>query len=154
MADLEGEYDVRLELVHNARAAEWNNAYSPWVARSFFADGVLLGNGDTVHPVSVEETLLAHDGAQIVLGADTRKTLGDEEIKVVLGRPTRWSGRRGATPRSTTRTASSSWPTTASGSRSRRSVRSTGSRSTTTTTSPALAGSPRAGRRRRTPGSW
>jgi choline kinase len=44
--------------VDNDRAQEWNNAYSLWLAREHFAAGVLLVNGDTVHPVSVEKTLL------------------------------------------------------------------------------------------------
>ena len=52
----------RSTLVHNDKAEEWNNAYSLWCAREHFADGVLLVNGDTVHPVSVEETLLAARG--------------------------------------------------------------------------------------------
>ena len=42
--------------MHNDRAEEWNNAYSLWLAREYFAGGVLLVNGDTVHPVSVEKT--------------------------------------------------------------------------------------------------
>ncbi len=58
-AGLEGEHGVRLTLVDNDRAEEWNNAYSLWLAREHFAAGVLLVNGDTVHPVSVEKTLLA-----------------------------------------------------------------------------------------------
>ena len=46
----------------NDRAEEWNNAYSLWLARDHFAAGALLVNGDTVHPVSVEKTLLAAAG--------------------------------------------------------------------------------------------
>ena len=53
-AELEAAYGVRLTLVHNDRAEEWNNAYSLWLAREHFAQGVLLVNGDTVHPVSIE----------------------------------------------------------------------------------------------------
>ncbi len=45
--------------MHNDRAEEWNNAYSLWLAREYFGRGVMLVNGDTVHPVSVEKTLLA-----------------------------------------------------------------------------------------------
>ena len=56
---LEREHGVRLTLVDNDRAEEWNNAYSLWLAREHFAAGALLVNGDTVHPVSVEKTLLA-----------------------------------------------------------------------------------------------
>src|SRR5687768_11293077 len=58
-ADLEAGYGVSLTLVHNDKAEEWNNAYSMWLAREHFAEGVLMVNGDTVHPVGVEKTLLA-----------------------------------------------------------------------------------------------
>jgi choline kinase len=83
---LEAEHGVRLTLVHNDRAEEWNNAYSLWLAREHFARGALLVNGDTVHPVSVEQTLLAAAGqAPVVLAVDDVKSLADEEMKVVLG---------------------------------------------------------------------
>jgi choline kinase len=49
-------------LVPNDRAHRWNNAYSLWLAREHFARGALLVNGDTVHPASVEKTLLAARG--------------------------------------------------------------------------------------------
>jgi choline kinase len=55
----EGAYGISIDLVHNDRAEEWNNAYSLWLAREYFGRGVMLVNGDTVHPVSVEKTLLA-----------------------------------------------------------------------------------------------
>jgi choline kinase len=87
-ADLEATHGVTLTLVHNDRALEWNNAYSLWLAREYFADGVLLVNGDTVHPVSVEKTLLAAQAeggsADLILAVDNVKRLGDEEMKVVL----------------------------------------------------------------------
>jgi choline kinase len=41
-------------------------------------------NGDTVHPVSVEETLLARRGPSILLAVDTVKKLADEEMKTVF----------------------------------------------------------------------
>ncbi|MDG4762819.1 phosphocholine cytidylyltransferase family protein [Solwaraspora sp. WMMD406] len=91
-AALESRHGVRLTLVHNDRAEEWNNAYSLWLARDHFAGGALLVNGDTVHPVSVEETLLARRGPGILLAVDTVKKLADEEMKVVFaddGRLTR-----------------------------------------------------------------
>jgi choline kinase len=90
---LEQQHGVRLELIANDRAQEWNNAYSLWLAREHFAQGVLLVNGDTVHPVSVEQTLLASAGAEasatggagaIILAVDDRKKLADEEMKVTL----------------------------------------------------------------------
>jgi choline kinase len=85
-AALEAEHGVRLTLVDNDRAEEWNNAYSLWLARDHFAAGALLVNGDTVHPVSVEKTLLAAAGqAPIVLAVDDVKRLADEEMKVIIG---------------------------------------------------------------------
>ncbi|MQA97377.1 MAG: NTP transferase domain-containing protein [Streptosporangiales bacterium] len=84
-ADLEKTYGVTLTLVHNDKAEEWNNAYSMWLARDYFSQGVLMVNGDTVHPVSVEKTLLAARGAAgIVLAVDDVKKLADEEMKVIL----------------------------------------------------------------------
>ncbi len=81
---LQQRFGVKLELVYNDRAEEWNNAYSLWLAREFFGEGVLLVNGDTVHPASVEERLLAARGPDIVLALDDAKSLGEEEMKVVL----------------------------------------------------------------------
>jgi choline kinase len=87
-AELERRHGVALELVHNDRAEEWNNAYSLWLARKHFDRGVLLVNGDTVHPVSVEQTLLAARAsttdADLILAIDDVKQLADEEMKVVL----------------------------------------------------------------------
>jgi choline kinase len=83
-AGLEERHGVALELVFNPKAEEWNNAYSLWCAREHFARGVLLINGDTVHPPSVEETLLANRGPEILLALDDAKTLGEEEMKVHL----------------------------------------------------------------------
>ena len=84
-ADLEAAHDVRLELVFNDRALEWNNAYSLWCGRDHFDQGVLLCNGDTVHPASVEHSLLeARGDDDLVLAVDDEKTLGEEEMKVHL----------------------------------------------------------------------
>ncbi len=84
-ADLEAAHDVRLELVFNDKALEWNNAYSLWCARDHFDQGVVLCNGDTVHPASVEETVLAARGEDdLVLAVDAEKALGEEEMKVHL----------------------------------------------------------------------
>jgi len=83
--ELEERHGVSLQLVFNPKAEEWNNAYSLWVARDLFARGVLLANGDTVHPPSVEESLLASRGdAEIVIALDDVKDLGEEEMKVHL----------------------------------------------------------------------
>jgi choline kinase len=108
-AALERAHGVTLQLVHNDRALEWNNAYSLWLAREHFNEGVLLLNGDTVHPVSVEKALLAAAGPApgtsapgtsapgtsapgtsgtggpgIILALDDVKQLADEEMKVIL----------------------------------------------------------------------
>ena len=85
---LERRHNVALELVYNDKAEEWNNAYSLWLGREHFSKGVLLINGDTVHPVSVERTLMAASeagtGADLILALDDVKQLADEEMKVVL----------------------------------------------------------------------
>lgn len=84
-AALEKAYGVKLHLVENDKAEEWNNAYSLWCARDVIKEGVILANGDTVHPACVEETLLAArgDGQKIILALDTVKQLADEEMKVI-----------------------------------------------------------------------
>ena len=99
VAGLEREHGVRLTLVDNDRAEEWNNAYSLWLAREHFAAGALLVNGDTVHPVSVEKTLLAAAAYRaaapppgIIIAVDDIKSLAEEEMKVIIdsgGRLTR-----------------------------------------------------------------
>jgi choline kinase len=84
-ADLERRHGVALELVFNEKAEIWNNAYSLWCAREFFSQGVLLCNGDTVHPVSVEQTVLSARGPDVLLAMDDQKSLAEEEMKIVLG---------------------------------------------------------------------
>lgn len=84
---LEDRHGVRLDLVLNDKAEEWNNAYSLWLARHHFPAGALLVNGDTVHPVSVEKALLgerAPQRADLLLAVDDVKPLADEEMKVVF----------------------------------------------------------------------
>jgi choline kinase len=84
-AALEERHDVRLELVFNPKAEEWNNCYSLWCAREHFGRGVLLCNGDTVHPPEIEQRLLEGRGrAELVLALDDAKLLGEEEMKVLL----------------------------------------------------------------------
>jgi choline kinase len=85
-AALEAKYGLKLTLIDNDKAEEWNNAYSLWCGRDALKDGVFLANGDTVHPVSVEKTLLAArgEGKKIILALDTVKSLADEEMKVVV----------------------------------------------------------------------
>lgn len=82
--DLESRHNVNLELIFNDKAEEWNNAYSLWCAKDLFSQGFLLANGDTVHPVSVQETLLANRGPAILLAVDTVKKLAEEEMKLTI----------------------------------------------------------------------
>ncbi|MFF1482038.1 sugar phosphate nucleotidyltransferase [Streptomyces sp. NPDC058301] len=85
-AALEAKYGLTLTLIDNDKAEEWNNAYSLWCGRDSIKHDVILANGDTVHPVSVEKTLLAArgDGKKIILALDTVKSLADEEMKVIV----------------------------------------------------------------------
>jgi choline kinase len=89
--ELERAFGVQITLVYNDRAEEWNNAYSLWLAREYFGQGVLLVNGDTVHPKSVEVTVLACGNGggvpplgRIIIAIDDVKSLADEEMKVTL----------------------------------------------------------------------
>ena len=85
VAALERAHQVRLTLVPNDHAMDWNNAYSLWLAREHFARGALLVNGATVHPARVEKTRLAARGAAgVILALDNVKPLAEEEMKVVL----------------------------------------------------------------------
>lgn len=83
-SELADRYGMELDLVANDRAEDWNNAYSLWLARDHFADGALLVNGDTVHPASVEATLLDQRDADVLLAVDAGKRLGAEEMKVTF----------------------------------------------------------------------
>jgi choline kinase len=83
-AALESTHGVQLSFVANDKAEDWNNAYSLWLARDRLAGGALLVNGDTVHPVSVEQTLLAQRGPDVLLAVDAVKRLADEEMKVTV----------------------------------------------------------------------
>ena len=82
--ELQQRHGVTLELVVNERAEEWNNAYSLWLARDLFAQGAMLVNGDTVHPVQVEHSVLAARGPQLLIALDQEKPLAEEEMKVLL----------------------------------------------------------------------
>ncbi len=87
---LEDAAKVEITLVHNDRALEWNNAYSLWLAREHFRRGVLLVNGDTVHPGSVQKCVLARTSqpappyGRLIIAIDDVKRLADEEMKVVF----------------------------------------------------------------------
>lgn len=80
--ELERRHGVQIELVHNDKAETWNNAYSLWCARDHLAEGAVLANGDTLHPPSVEEALLAARGPSVLLAVDTAKSLALEEMKL------------------------------------------------------------------------
>jgi choline kinase len=82
---LQQRYGVTLHMVFNERYADWNNAYSLWMARDAFRESALLVNGDTVHPVQVQQRLVDAREAPIMLALDDQKDLGDEEMKVALG---------------------------------------------------------------------
>jgi len=97
---LERRHGVTLDLIPNDRALTWNNCYSLWCARDhLYREDVLLANGDTVHPVSVERLLLGDDppvladdsptlehtpgrSSPLLLAVDTVKSLGAEEMKL------------------------------------------------------------------------
>ncbi len=83
--DLQARHGVTITVVHNDRF-DRNNAYSLWLARDVYAGGALLVNGDTVHPVEVEQTLLdaQHVEVDLLLALDVTKTLTDEAMKVTL----------------------------------------------------------------------
>ncbi|MDP9401196.1 MAG: phosphocholine cytidylyltransferase family protein [Actinomycetota bacterium] len=80
--ELERRHGVRLHLVFNPKALEWNNAYSLWCARDALREGAVLVNGDTVHPFAVEERLLAARGPDVLLAVDDQGALGEEQMKV------------------------------------------------------------------------
>jgi choline kinase len=80
---MKGRYELDITLVHNDRP-KWNNAYSLWLARHLFPSGVLLVNGDTMHPPAVEESLLAHGSGELLITVDFRRELTAEAMKVRL----------------------------------------------------------------------
>ena len=83
--EFEKTYGLHLDLIFNDKYDVWNNAYSLWVAREAFKESALLANGDTVHPVTVQQSLLeARGAAPIVIALDDQKRLAEEEMKVIL----------------------------------------------------------------------
>jgi len=79
---LEQASGLALDVVDNPHGETRNNAYSLWCARDALSDGALLVNGDTLHPASVQKTLLSAMSDRITLAVDVLKVLGDEEMKV------------------------------------------------------------------------
>lgn len=82
--ELEKAFGMTIRTIYNETHLEWNNCYSLWLAREAFHDGALVINADTVHPASVEQTLMENRGADILLAVDDLKALGEEEMKVLL----------------------------------------------------------------------
>jgi choline kinase len=82
--DLEARHGVRLTLVHNSRAEDWNNAFSLWCAREHFSAGFLLANGDTLHTPEIEHALLQTVTSDVVLALDDLEELAEEQMKVRL----------------------------------------------------------------------
>lgn len=95
--DLAERHGVSVTTLHNERW-DLNNAYSLWLAGAHLERGAVIVNGDTLHPVSVVHRLLERAAAtptfDVALAIDDRKTLGAEEMKVLVdtdGRVTRIS---------------------------------------------------------------
>jgi len=83
--ELEAGTGLAITLVHNDHAEDRNNAYSLWCARDLLQrTDVLLANGDTLHPASVQQALLDAPTGRITLALDRHKQLGAEEMKVRL----------------------------------------------------------------------
>lgn len=86
---LRERHGIEIDLIFNDKALIWNNAYSLYMARHLYEQSTtLVVNGDTVHPVAVEEALVAarrpdDPSYGILLALDDQKQLGDEEMKVV-----------------------------------------------------------------------
>jgi choline kinase len=84
--DLKARHGLDISCVYLDRF-DRNNAYSLWLARDVYADGALLINGDTVHPVDVEQAVLAAatGNPALLLALDVTKQLTDEAMKVTRG---------------------------------------------------------------------
>ncbi|MGC9667537.1 NTP transferase domain-containing protein [Planosporangium sp. 12N6] len=89
--DARQRHGIAMELIQNRRP-EWNNAYSLWLARHAFAEGAIIVNGDTLHPVEVERALLARSDDALVLAVDSARPTDAEAMKVTL-RPDRYVDR-------------------------------------------------------------
>ena len=62
---LERRHGLRIELVFNPRRSSGTTPTRCGARATRFAEGVLLANGDTVHPASVEERLLEARGPEL-----------------------------------------------------------------------------------------
>ena len=90
---LEQKYGVRLTLVHNDKAEEWNNAYSLWLARDALRPGRAAGQRRHRAPGRASRRRCSPSrGPGILLAVDDVKKLADEEMKTIFdadGRLTR-----------------------------------------------------------------
>lgn len=85
--DLEARFDMSLELIFNDKGEIWNNAYSLWLGADWMDDDTIIVNSDTLHPPSVEKTLIDHTAGEesgLFVASDTVKHLGEEEMKMTL----------------------------------------------------------------------
>jgi choline kinase len=83
--DLQSRHGLNIDLIVNDHPEDRNNAYSLWCAREALSRGVLMSNGDTLHPPSVQDVLLSQRRSNcICLAVDDIKLLGDEEMKVSI----------------------------------------------------------------------
>lgn len=83
LADQAGS-GVRVRTVRNDEYARTNNAYSLWTARTSVPGPFVLLDGDLLFAPEVVERVLAAPG-EVVVAVDQRDTLGEEEMKVLLG---------------------------------------------------------------------
>ncbi len=84
-AALEQKYGVRLTLVHNDKAEEWNNAYSLWLARDALRRGRAAGQRRHRAPGLRREDPAGRPRARTSCSPlDNVKTLADEEMKVIF----------------------------------------------------------------------
>jgi choline kinase len=82
-SELAVRHGIGIDLIRNDHP-QWNNCYSLWLARHAYSEGAVLVNGDTVHPVEVEEVLLARRGPGLLLAVDVDRPLTDEAMKVLM----------------------------------------------------------------------
>lgn len=75
---------LRVTTVRNDEYARTNNAYSLWTARTHVPGPMVLLDGDLLFAPEVVTRVLAAPG-EAVLAVDRRDTLGEEEMKVLLG---------------------------------------------------------------------
>ena len=79
------DLDVPVDLHIVDDVDRWNNARSLWSVLREMDDDVLVANGDTVvHPTATASLLAGAEGFDVALAMDGVKTLGEEEMKVLI----------------------------------------------------------------------